>query len=193
MYGLKSQGRFSEKKLFFFWILSKWGEGGGSWPLSNLEFWRRKKSCKRCPNWGEGGERGNLDEIQKNNSYSSWDRPLMRGFFCWNYFLLQSMGTIRRGKLNNDMMSRGRSGRVLDDYYYHYLELSSFCLSHLNIMHFDLFAQRDFELPHFWSCRISGLARLFHIYPQNRANGYLDTWISILKLFMKFLMLSFCK
>ena len=116
-----------------------------------------------------------LDKIQKNNSFYSWDRPIMHWFFWWNSFLLQSMGTIRRGWLKNDMMSRGRSGRVLDDYHYHYLELSSFCLSHLNIMHFDLFAQRDFELPHFWSCSISGLARLFHIYPQNRANGYLDT------------------
>ena len=97
------------------------------------------------------------------------------GFCWWNSFLLQSIGTRRRGWLKNDLMSRGKSGRVLDNYHFHYLELSSFCLSHLNIMHFDLFAQRDFELPHFWSCSISGLASLFHIYPQNRANGYLDT------------------
>ena len=108
-----------------------------------------------------------VSSVQCSDPFLAKKSAIMRGFCWWNSFLLQSMGTRRRGWLKNAMMSRGRSGRILDNYYYHYLELSSFCLSHLNIMHFDLFAQRDFELPHFWSCSISGLARLFHIYPQN--------------------------
>ena len=35
----------------------------------NRRFWRWKKSGTSCPNWGEGGGRGNLDIIQKNSNF----------------------------------------------------------------------------------------------------------------------------
>ena len=37
-----------------------------------------KKSGTSCPNWGEGGGRGNLDKIQKN-SYFFFVKPTLRG------------------------------------------------------------------------------------------------------------------
>ena len=42
-------------------IIGQFGDGDGEIPA------QIKKSGTSCPNWGEGGGRGNLDKIQKNS------------------------------------------------------------------------------------------------------------------------------
>ena len=84
----------------FFWILTKWGEGRAlpkffspfhKWIFGQLKesisskiptIWR-KKSCR---NWGEGGRGGNLDKIQKNSNFFSWNLPLVCTLFMKVFF-----------------------------------------------------------------------------------------------------------
>ena len=61
-----------------------------------------KQSWTRCPNWGEGG---NLDKIQKNSNFFSWNLPI--GLTKYFDFLIKCICILRffNGKLRQDYKS----------------------------------------------------------------------------------------
>ena len=61
-----------------------------------------QKSCTSCPNWGVGG---NLDKIQKNSNFFSWNLPI--GLTKYFDFLIKCICILRffNGKLRQDYES----------------------------------------------------------------------------------------
>ena len=72
------------------------------WMSLKSTFWAFKQSWTRCPNWGEGG---NLDKIQKNSNFFSWNLPI--GLTKYFDFLIKCICILRffNGKLRQDYES----------------------------------------------------------------------------------------
>ena len=62
----------------------------------SLQSFVRWTSDEHITNHNRVGLRGNLDKIQKNSSFSSWNRPLMSSYFYCNSLLFEQLWLVSR-------------------------------------------------------------------------------------------------